>query len=268
MTPWNQRPSQVAACFSRPSSDSELAVVVRRVVESFDLPHQPLALGVQVQLERLPLRAEGEQLSGVDRHPAMPTTPSTSSAAGDGDGFDLDELVVVAQDAHAEQGAGGVEVTERGPDDGPGRDEVRLPGRGDEDGWSRVPRAQRHERSEVAPESFDETVGVGGRQHEGLDVGGTSYRLLSSVAHATAYGLVSLVDASGPSDEQGVSNGRIRQSSATTAAHLLMVPLAYVQAAERVIRDYGWDATGWREPVLEALRVWREHSQQAGATKA
>jgi hypothetical protein len=98
---------------------------------------------------------------------------------------------------------------------------------------------------------------------DGLDIGGTSYRLLSGVAHAASYGLVQMIERTDRSTEPGVSTGRVRQSSATAAAHFLPVPLAFVLGAQRVIEDYGWDATGWHEPVLAALQRWRDHAQSS-----
>ena len=44
-----------------------------------------------------------------------------------GDGFDLDELVIVSEDRHAEKRAGDVVVSERVADDLPRGDEVGLP---------------------------------------------------------------------------------------------------------------------------------------------
>jgi len=96
---------------------------------------------------------------------------------------------------------------------------------------------------------------------DGVDVGGASYRLLSGVAHAVAYGLVQLIEPIGHAWEPGVSRGQVNQSSVLTAAHFLAVPLAFVQVAGRVIEDYGWDATSWQEPVVAALTAWRDHSQ-------
>lgn len=54
----------------------------------------------------------------------------------------------------------------------------------------------------------------------GVDIGGGSYRRLSGVAHAVAYGLVQLIEATGSASQVGVSRGQVRQSSPVTAAHL------------------------------------------------
>jgi hypothetical protein len=101
---------------------------------------------------------------------------------------------------------------------------------------------------------------------DGFDVGGASYRLLSSVAHSIAYGLVHLIEPIGSVPETaGVSRGRVRQSSATTAGAFMAVPLVFAQAASRVFLDYAWDATGWPEPVVAALTRWRDHAQSGAS---
>jgi hypothetical protein len=98
---------------------------------------------------------------------------------------------------------------------------------------------------------------------DGIEVGGSTYRVLSGVAHSTSYGLVQMIEPVGRASEPGVAEGRVRQSSATTAAHLLAVPLAYALAVDRVITDYGWDAPGWRDPMVAALTRWRDHAASA-----
>lgn len=56
----------------------------------------------------------------------------TSGVEHGGDGLDLDELVLIAEDSDAHQGAGDVVVSERVPDYFPGRHQVLAPGRCDE----------------------------------------------------------------------------------------------------------------------------------------
>jgi hypothetical protein len=103
--------------------------------------------------------------------------------------------------------------------------------------------------------------GVLDHASHGVDVGGTTYRLLSGVAHATGYGLVQLLEPMGLDARPGVTQGRVRQSSSIAAAHLLAVPVTYVEAANRVIDGYGWDPFPWTDPMVAALITWRDHTQ-------
>jgi len=112
------------------------------------------------------------------------------------------------------------------------------------------------------PTEMELLRGVLGQASQGVDVGGTTYRLLSGVAHAAGYGLVQMIESMGPDARPGVAQGRVRQSSPIAAAHFLAVPVTYVEAANRVIDGYGWDSSAWTDPMVEALTVWRDHARQ------
>lgn len=93
---------------------------------------------------------------------------------------------------------------------------------------------------------------------EGVNVAAVVHQQLSAVAHGTAHGLAVFLGDASPSDIEGVSNVRIRLVPGRTAAQLGAAPLAYIAAAHRTIREYGWNPSRFNEAMLPALTVWRE----------
>lgn len=90
----------------------------------------------------------------------------------------------------------------------------------------------------------------------GSDLGQTAYRDLSAAAHGTLWGLVSMLETRG--DPVGVHDnlGAPVLSLGTIITRVGVSVLGFVEAADRQLHLYGWDASGWhawREPALKCL---------------
>ena len=110
------RPCRLASKYSRSRSPQQDEALPRGVMILF---YDNVARGRP--------RGPSSKHNGVPQVIRQMRSPVSRSLRTDGYGFDLDELVVVAQDADTEQSAGSVVVTEGSPNDVPRDGEIRLP---------------------------------------------------------------------------------------------------------------------------------------------
>jgi len=102
----------------------------------------------------------------------------------------------------------------------------------------------------------------------GVNLGGVSHNLLSSVTHGTGHGLIRLLVSVGE-DAEGTVTAQVRLHSGIVAAHLAPALMVHLQAGLRAHEMLGWPDDEHRDEAQDALDVWAVHvATAAGGTVA